>query len=114
MVKRHLHSFPPSSPLDVPKLFSDPYQTLYDFDTIVTRVLGGFPSTEEYYKSQSSARVARDVRVPLLGINAEDDVIACVDGVPLEAAQENPFLVFAITKRGGVSLYLTECRLRLR
>ncbi|KAG0145944.1 hypothetical protein CROQUDRAFT_658049 [Cronartium quercuum f. sp. fusiforme G11] len=100
MVKRHLNWISSSS-VDIDLLYSDPYQTLYDFDTILTRHLGGFASTENYYKSQSSARLIRDVRVPLLGMNAEDDVISCIDAVPLGAAQDNPFVILGVTGKGG-------------
>lgn len=108
MFKRHKECFisanqnnDQSMKVDVDLLFSDPYQTLYDFDTIVTRVLCGFPSTEHYYKTQSSARVVSGVRVPLLGLNAQDDVIATFKGVPIEATVDNPYLVLGITKNGG-------------
>ncbi|KAH9817908.1 alpha/beta hydrolase [Melampsora americana] len=108
MFKRHKDYFistnqenDTSEKIDVDLLFSDPYQTIYEFDTIVTRALCGFPSTDYYYKSQSSALVASDVRVPLLGLNAQDDVIASVKGVPIEATVNNPYLVLGITQHGG-------------
>ncbi|EGG00639.1 alpha/beta hydrolase [Melampsora larici-populina 98AG31] len=90
-----------SMKVDIDLLFSDPYQTLYEFDTIVTRVLCGFPSTEHYYKTQSSANVVSHVRVPLLGLNALDDVIASSKGVPIHATVDNPYLVLGLTKNGG-------------
>ncbi|KAA1077204.1 hypothetical protein PGTUg99_006307 [Puccinia graminis f. sp. tritici] len=102
LMTRHLKVFKArSSPIDVHALFSNPCQSLYEFDSIVTRALGRFGSTEAYYKSQSSTLVVESVRVPLLSINALDDPIVTPDAVPVESVLENPYLVVLITKHGG-------------
>lgn len=75
--------------------------TLYEFDTVVTSRLGGFASTEDYYRSQSPRMFAHGIKVPFLALNAVDDPIATQNGIPLEAASCNPNLMFALTRHGG-------------
>lgn len=102
LMKRHLKTFKTrSSPVDLHALFSNPSQSLYEFDSIVTRALGRFKSTEAYYKSQSSIHAVGKIKVPLLSLNALDDPIVTIDAAPIECALDNPYLVMAITKHGG-------------
>ncbi|MBW0476967.1 hypothetical protein O181_016682 [Austropuccinia psidii MF-1] len=102
MFSQHLNIFKtPSGPIDLHALISNPSQSLYEFDSIVTRVLGNYPSTEAYYKSQSSIRFAGNIRIPLLSINALDDPIVTIDAVPIESVLENPYLVILISSHGG-------------
>lgn len=73
----------------------------YEFDTIVTRVLGGFSSTEAYYNYASSAQYMSNVAVPLLAISSLDDPIVSSSTIPLSLTSENPFLIFVTTVFGG-------------
>ncbi|WAQ84408.1 hypothetical protein PtA15_4A861 [Puccinia triticina] len=99
---RHLKLFQGrTSAIDVDALFANPGQSLYEFDSIVTRALGRFSSTEAYYKTQSSTLVVEAVRVPLLAINALDDPIVTPDAVPVESVLENPYLAVLVSKHGG-------------
>ncbi|KNZ51441.1 hypothetical protein VP01_3953g2 [Puccinia sorghi] len=99
---KHLKVFKSrSSLIDLHALFANPAQSLYEFDSIVTRALGRFGSTEAYYKSQSSTLFVEGVRVPLLSINALDDPIVTPDAIPVESVLENPYLVVLISKHGG-------------
>ncbi|KAI8455691.1 Alpha/Beta hydrolase protein, partial [Phakopsora pachyrhizi] len=87
--------------IDIDALYSNPNQSLYEFDSIVTKTLLNLPSTEHYYKYNSSTRVVEAVRVPLLSINSIDDPIVSIDAVPIEATISNPNLVMMISKKGG-------------
>lgn len=73
----------------------------YEFDTIVTRVLGGFPSTEAYYRHASSNQYLHNVAVPLLSISAANDPIVAASTVPTSLAASNPWLIFVLTAAGG-------------
>ncbi|PLW07862.1 hypothetical protein PCASD_13110 [Puccinia coronata f. sp. avenae] len=102
LMTRHLKVFKTrSSPIDVHALFANGAQSLYEFDSIVTRALGRFSSTEAYYKTQSSTLLADAIRVPLLSINALDDPIVTPDAIPIESALENPYLVMLVSRHGG-------------
>ncbi|KAF7312384.1 AB hydrolase-1 domain-containing protein [Mycena indigotica] len=80
--------------------------TLTDFDDIYTRTVGDTPpfpfnSVHEYYAWASSHEVAADVRVPCLTINAADDPVVQRVQMPGADAQNNGYVVTAITESGG-------------
>lgn len=75
--------------------------TLYEFDTLVTRVAGGFESAEHYYRTQSPNNFVSGIVVPFLSMNARDDPIATCTAIPFDAVADNPNLIFATTKHGG-------------
>ncbi|KAM0755757.1 AB-hydrolase YheT [Meredithblackwellia eburnea MCA 4105] len=87
--------------VDFDALYGNPHQTLYEFDSVGTRVLGGFKSTEAYYRYASSNQYASNVAIPLLSISATDDPIVPSTTIPLSAASTNPNLVFVTTQNGG-------------
>ncbi|THV00431.1 AB-hydrolase YheT [Dendrothele bispora CBS 962.96] len=79
---------------------------LDDFDDAFTRIAGGVPqdlnfsSYQEYYAWASSHHVLKDVRRPLLAINAADDpVIRFVPKTEQEVG--NPWTTVVITPGGG-------------
>lgn len=101
LVHRHRHHFISDPRLDLPALFGNPHQTLYEFDSQVTRVLGGFQSTEAYYRYASASQLTQSMKIPLLSINAMDDPIVSTTTIPHGDALKNPNLVFVRTKNGG-------------
>ncbi|THU83650.1 hypothetical protein K435DRAFT_733862 [Dendrothele bispora CBS 962.96] len=79
---------------------------LDDFDDAFTRIAGGvphdvpLPSYKEYYAWASSHHVLKDVRRPLLCINASDDPV--IKFVPkTEEEVGNPWTTVVITAGGG-------------
>ncbi|KAF5364641.1 hypothetical protein D9758_005639 [Tetrapyrgos nigripes] len=79
---------------------------LDDFDDVFTRIAGGvppelhLPSYKEYYAWASSHHVLKDVRRPLLSINASDDPV--IKFVPKTAEEVgNPWTTIVITPGGG-------------
>lgn len=78
--------------------------TLAQFDDTVTRVAGGssppfpLPSGEAYYTWASSDRYLKDVRVPLLALNAKDDPV--IGYYPLDVGS-NGYVALACTTGGG-------------
>ncbi|GAA5931595.1 uncharacterized protein JCM15063_001512 [Sporobolomyces koalae] len=101
LVQRHAYALKKHPAIDWDGLFGNPYTTLFEFDSLVTAPLGGFPTAIAYYRWASASNTIRDIRVPFLGISALDDPIVDSTGIPFEAAQENPYLTFAVTKHGG-------------
>lgn len=101
LVQRHQKHFVDDPRLDLPALFGNPYQTLYEFDSQVTRVLGGFSTTEAYYRYASANQHAKNVKVPLLSLSSMDDPIVGTSTIPIEEAEGNENLVFVRTKNGG-------------
>ncbi|KAI0828163.1 AB-hydrolase YheT [Trametes gibbosa] len=78
-----------------------PRLTLKQYDEMVTAPLYGFKDAYEYYAQVSSSRVAKDIRIPCLGINSVDDPITGTGNLPLHELRENPWVVLAITQKGG-------------
>ncbi|ESK94648.1 lipid metabolism-related [Moniliophthora roreri MCA 2997] len=114
LIKRHhkvLALDHPALPiaLAVSRLLSVPSPTLTQYDEYFTRFIGGpaeegypFPSVNAFYNHTSSHHLVKDIRVPFLAINAADDPV--VQHVPMmddDDAQDNPFVVMALTAGGG-------------
>ncbi|KAH9944761.1 AB-hydrolase YheT [Amylocystis lapponica] len=107
LIKRHAHiaSAFPAHPFSaaLPRALAMRSPVLEDFDNAVTRIGGGpsppfpFATARKYYVWASSDRKLRDVRVPLLALNAADDPIVQV--VPVDAG--NGWVVIGVTKGGG-------------
>ncbi|KAK4058606.1 hypothetical protein OIO90_000050 [Microbotryomycetes sp. JL221] len=87
--------------LDWAAIYGNPEQTLYEFDSLVTAPLGGFPTAAAYYRWASATNTIENVSVPLLSISALDDPVVSSSTVPSSAAAKNPNLVFALTQHGG-------------
>lgn len=88
----------------VPSALALKNPTLREFDHTFTRIAGGrpptfpFDSAEDYYLWGSSDKVVKDVTVPFLAINAQDDPI--VRYVPMDAGG-NGQAIMVLTKGGG-------------
>jgi len=67
---------------DIPKAANA--RTVRDFDEGLTRVSFGFKSVDDYYSNSSSSDSIKNVCVPLLCIQADNDPIAPSRGIPRE------------------------------
>lgn len=76
-------------------------KTVREFDDGLTRVSFGFKSVDEYYSNSSSSDSIRDVRTPLLCIQAANDPIAPSRGIPRKDIEENPKCLLVVTPQGG-------------
>ncbi|RLN92495.1 hypothetical protein BBJ28_00023369 [Nothophytophthora sp. Chile5] len=77
-------------------------RTVRDFDDQLTKVTFRYETVDHYYEDGSSVKKLRDVRVPLLCINAEDDPISISSALPSPAEVEaNPSVILCVTKSGG-------------
>ncbi|CAM6105672.1 unnamed protein product [Calypogeia fissa] len=76
-------------------------KTVRDFDEGITRVSFGFKTVDEYYFYSSSSRNIKDVKIPLLCIQAQDDPIAPSAGIPRADIQSNLNCALVVSPAGG-------------
>ncbi|PIN14655.1 Alpha/beta hydrolase [Handroanthus impetiginosus] len=76
-------------------------KSVREFDEGLTRVSFGFKSVDDYYSNSSSSDSIKNVSIPLLCIQAENDPIAPSRGIPLEDIQKNPNCMLIVTPKGG-------------
>ncbi|XP_022159893.1 embryogenesis-associated protein EMB8 [Momordica charantia] len=90
---------------DMPGEFNIPLaanaRTVRDYDDALTRVSFGFNSVDEYYSKSSSSKFIKDVKIPLLCIQAANDPIAPDRAIPREDIKENPNCLLIVTPKGG-------------
>lgn len=84
---------------DIPKVATA--RTVRDFDDGLTRVSFGYETVDDYYKDASSSNSIKDVRIPLLCIQADDDPIAPSRGIPRDDILENGQCFLVVTPSGG-------------
>lgn len=84
---------------DIPKAANA--KTVRDFDEGLTRVSFGFRSVDDYYSNSSSSDSIKNVSIPLLCIQADNDPIAPSRGIPREDIKANPNCLLIVTPEGG-------------
>ncbi|KAL6633875.1 hypothetical protein ACP70R_026546 [Stipagrostis hirtigluma subsp. patula] len=84
---------------DIPKAANA--RTVRDFDEGLTRVSFGFKSVDDYYSNSSSSDSIKNVCIPLLCIQADNDPIAPSRGIPREDIKANPNCILIVTPQGG-------------
>ncbi|KAJ2809542.1 hypothetical protein H4R20_000044 [Coemansia guatemalensis] len=72
-----------------------------DVDDLITAKAYGFSDCWEYYKAASSSSSVDAIRRPFLAINAADDPITLIEGVPVDKFKQNPNTALAIVRHGG-------------
>jgi uncharacterized protein len=70
------------------------------FDQLITAPLHGFKDAEEYYMLASSKHYLRDIKIPTLIIQSEDDPFYPKEQIP-DAGYLSPSIEMLITKNGG-------------
>uniref|UniRef100_A0A0E0CP52 AB hydrolase-1 domain-containing protein n=1 Tax=Oryza meridionalis TaxID=40149 RepID=A0A0E0CP52_9ORYZ len=76
-------------------------RSVRDFDEGLTRVSFGFNSVDDYYSNSSSSDSIKNVSIPLLCIQADNDPIAPSRGIPREDIKANPNCLLIVTPQGG-------------
>ncbi|KAL3645512.1 hypothetical protein CASFOL_010692 [Castilleja foliolosa] len=76
-------------------------KSVREFDEGLTRVSFGFKSVDDYYANSSSSDSIKNVSIPLLCIQAENDPIAPSRGIPRQDIQENSNCMLIVTPKGG-------------
>ncbi|KAJ3594595.1 hypothetical protein NHX12_003902 [Muraenolepis orangiensis] len=76
-------------------------KTIREFDERFTSVMFGYPTNDDYYHDASPVHRLKSVQVPMLCLNAADDVFSPSHAIPVEAAKQNPNVALLITCHGG-------------
>ncbi|XP_042625676.1 phospholipase ABHD3-like [Cyprinus carpio] len=76
-------------------------KTIREFDERFTSVMFGYPSNDDYYRDASPIHKIKSVQVPMLCLNAADDVFSPNHAFPVEAVKQNPNVALLITYHGG-------------
>ncbi|XP_075505722.1 embryogenesis-associated protein EMB8 [Primulina tabacum] len=84
-------------------------KSVREFDEGLTRVSFGFESVDDYYSKSSSSDSIRNVSIPLLCIQAENDPIAPSRGIPREDIKKNPNCMLIVTPKGGHLGWVAGC-----
>lgn len=69
-------------PIDINKLQT--YRTFWKFDDYVTAPLHGFRNAYDYYRKASSRQYLKNIQIPTLIIQAEDDPVLSKEVIPQE------------------------------
>jgi len=72
-----------------------------DFDQEFTAKVTGYETVGIYYRKASSVNKILDIKTPTLVLQALDDPITNVEGVPFEEIEYNEFSILATTGAGG-------------
>ncbi|XP_017328113.1 phospholipase ABHD3 isoform X2 [Ictalurus punctatus] len=76
-------------------------KTIREFDERFTSKMFGYPTNDDYYRDASPIYKLKSVQVPMLCLNAADDVFSPNHAIPVEAVKQNPNLALLITCHGG-------------
>ncbi|KAF2746731.1 medium-chain fatty acid ethyl ester synthase/esterase 1 [Sporormia fimetaria CBS 119925] len=74
---------------------------IHDFDRVVQCPTWGYPTEGAYYRDATSVDALTAIRIPFLGISAEDDPISAVEAIPYAEFKANPYAVLVTTNWGG-------------
>lgn len=74
---------------------------IHEFDRAIQCPTWGYPTEHAYYRDASSADSVLAVRIPFLGISAEDDPIVDDQAIPRLEFEQNPYAVLCTTSLGG-------------
>ena len=72
-----------------------------EFDSAYTAPVNGFKDCFDYWEKASCLSVLKNITVPTLLINAQDDTFLSPSCFPYEVAQQNPNFHLEVTERGG-------------
>jgi uncharacterized protein len=76
--------------------------SLREFDDAVTAPLHGYTGADDYYaRASAGANAVAAIRRPTLLISAADDPMIPPSSFPTTAAEQNPFIVPALSEHGG-------------
>ena len=85
--------------IDIIKVYDS--RDSFTFDATYTCKLLGFKNPEHYYRKSSCVQHLHNITKPTLALQALDDPVVTPDCIPYEEFKSNPYLILAVTKRGG-------------
>jgi uncharacterized protein len=86
--------------------------TIWEFDDILTGPSFGFRGAEHYYETQSARQFLERIRVPVLLIQAKDDIFIPFEIFDHPAAKANPLVRLHVTEHGGHLGFLSRTKPR--
>ncbi len=95
-------------PLDVDDHNYHQLKTFKDFDGRYTAPLHGFASAEDYWQKCSCRPWLKQIKVPSLIVNSQDDPFLAGGCYPMEECTENPNTTLEITRHGGHVGFLAQ------
>lgn len=98
-VRKYEDMFQKSGQFDLKSVYKS--RTIREFDDRFTAKQFGYPSYIEYYKDATIHNKVDMVEVPLLCLNAADDVFSPMHAIPVEAARKSRYVSIMITHHGG-------------
>ncbi len=84
------------------------HRSLYAIDDAVTAPSFGFRNADHYYETQSSHRVLRDIALPTLMLQAQDDTFIPFSMYGNPAIAANPWIQLVAPKHGGHVGFLSK------
>lgn len=81
-----------------------------EFDDIFSAAGLGLESKEAYYDQLSCHTKISRIRVPVLSMNTNDDILIPVSVIPFEELESNPYFIHLQVSGGGHTEYFHGCR----
>ncbi|KAG8992572.1 hypothetical protein FRB94_011491 [Tulasnella sp. JGI-2019a] len=79
----------------------NPSITMSSFTEDLIVPFGGYPSIADFLQDTSCKSVLKDIRVPLVCLNAQDDPLMKGELLPYHEAESSPYVMLALTSQGG-------------
>jgi predicted alpha/beta-fold hydrolase len=73
----------------------------HEFDDVYTAPLHGFKNAKEYYARCSSKQFIKDIRIPVLIVNAKNDPFLPDECYPVQEAENSSFVFLEMPESGG-------------
>ncbi|XP_067887818.1 phospholipase ABHD3 isoform X3 [Heterodontus francisci] len=87
------------------KLFDIDYilkaKTIREFDERFTSVMFGYKTNADYYRDANPYHKLKSIEIPVLCLNAFDDVFSPGHAIPTQSAKQNPNVALLLTAHGG-------------
>lgn len=72
-----------------------------DFDDFFSAPVNGYRDADDFYEQASAVNFIKEVRIPILICNAQNDPILNADCAPKALAEKHPFIFVETPKTGG-------------
>lgn len=98
MVKPHMHIFSETG-MDMDYVLES--KTIREFDERFTAKVFNYSSVDEYYTAATLRSKITDIKVPLVCVNAADDMFCPANSIPCQEVLSTRTIALVISSRGG-------------